>query len=58
MVEEENDAETNFQKVLHPQSIRPAREGDIPIRVKNSYTPNAPGTLISKARDKSKVLIS
>ncbi|KAI3811878.1 hypothetical protein L1987_16574 [Smallanthus sonchifolius] len=29
--------------VLHPQSMRPAREGDIPVRVKNSYNPNAPG---------------
>ncbi|KAJ9564234.1 hypothetical protein OSB04_000200 [Centaurea solstitialis] len=30
-------------QVLHPQSMRPAREGDIPVRVKNSYNPNAPG---------------
>ncbi|XP_020573913.1 aspartokinase 2, chloroplastic-like [Phalaenopsis equestris] len=29
--------------VLHPQSIRPARESDIPVRVKNSYNPQAPG---------------
>uniref|UniRef100_A0A804PPL9 Aspartate/glutamate/uridylate kinase domain-containing protein n=1 Tax=Zea mays TaxID=4577 RepID=A0A804PPL9_MAIZE len=34
-------------QVLHPQSMRPAREGDIPVRVKNSYNPKAPGTLIS-----------
>ncbi|KAL5666604.1 hypothetical protein ACJX0J_026712, partial [Zea mays] len=33
-------------QVLHPQSMRPAREGDIPVRVKNSYNPKAPGTLI------------
>ncbi|XP_010556239.2 PREDICTED: aspartokinase 1, chloroplastic [Tarenaya hassleriana] len=38
-------------QVLHPQSMRPAREGDIPVRVKNSYNPKAPGTIITKARD-------
>lgn len=35
--------------------MRPAREGDIPVRVKNSYNPNAPGTLITGNRDMSKV---
>jgi len=35
--------------------MRPAREGDIPVRVKNSYNPKAPGTLITKTRDMSKV---
>ncbi|KAG9129171.1 hypothetical protein Leryth_006449 [Lithospermum erythrorhizon] len=29
-------------QVLHPQSMRPAREGNIPVRVKNSYNPEAP----------------
>ena len=37
--------------------MRPAREGDIPVRVKNSYNPNAPGTLITRARDMSKVCV-
>ncbi|KAL6983046.1 Adenylate kinase isoenzyme 1 [Sarracenia purpurea var. burkii] len=41
-------------QVLHPQSMRPAREGDIPVRVKNSHNPKAPGTLITKSRDMSK----
>ncbi|KAJ4822718.1 Adenylate kinase 2, mitochondrial [Turnera subulata] len=45
-------------QVLHPQSMRPAREGDIPVRVKNSYNPNAPGTLITKARDMSKAVLT
>ncbi|KAK7395981.1 hypothetical protein VNO78_16637 [Psophocarpus tetragonolobus] len=45
-------------QVLHPQSMRPAREGDIPVRVKNSYNPKAPGTLIAKTRDMSKVLLT
>ncbi|XP_022748912.1 aspartokinase 1, chloroplastic-like [Durio zibethinus] len=45
-------------QVLHPQSMRPAREGDIPVRVKNSYNPEAPGTLITKARDMSKAVLT
>ncbi|KAE8720080.1 Aspartokinase 3 [Hibiscus syriacus] len=44
--------------VLHPQSMRPAREGDIPVRVKNSYNPNSPGTLITRNRDMSKVVLT
>lgn len=42
-------------QVLHPQSMRPAREGDVPVRVKNSYNPKAPGTLITRMRDMTKV---
>jgi hypothetical protein len=38
-------------------SMRPAREGDIPVRVKNSYNPKAPGTLITKQREMDKVCI-
>uniref|UniRef100_A0A0C9S660 aspartate kinase n=1 Tax=Wollemia nobilis TaxID=56998 RepID=A0A0C9S660_9CONI len=45
-------------QVLHPQSMRPAREGDVPVRVKNSYNPQAPGTLITKSRDMSKALLT
>lgn len=45
-------------QVLHPQSMRPAREGDVPVRVKNSYNPKAPGTLIKRARDMSEVLLT
>ncbi|XP_019189343.1 PREDICTED: aspartokinase 2, chloroplastic-like [Ipomoea nil] len=45
-------------QVLHPQSMRPAREGDIPVRVKNSYNPRAPGTIITKNRDMSEVLLT
>ncbi|KAI8541259.1 hypothetical protein RHMOL_Rhmol08G0047700 [Rhododendron molle] len=45
-------------QVLHPQSMRPAREGDIPVRVKNSYNPKAPGTLITGARDMSKAVLT
>ncbi|XP_061960970.1 aspartokinase 2, chloroplastic-like isoform X2 [Populus nigra] len=45
-------------QVLHPQSMRPAREGDIPVRVKNSYNSNAPGTLITRTRDMSKAVLT
>ncbi|KAH9617063.1 hypothetical protein KSS87_010282 [Heliosperma pusillum] len=45
-------------QVLHPQSMRPAREADVPVRVKNSYNPKAPGTLINRARDMSEVLLT
>ncbi|KMT07351.1 hypothetical protein BVRB_6g149770 isoform B [Beta vulgaris subsp. vulgaris] len=45
-------------QVLHPQSMRPAREGDVPVRVKNSYNPKAPGTLINRTRDMSEVLLT
>ncbi|HNX77256.1 MAG TPA: aspartate kinase [Candidatus Rifleibacterium sp.] len=33
-------------KVLHPRSILPAMAKNIPVRVKNSYNPAHPGTLI------------
>ncbi|XP_054781602.1 aspartokinase 2, chloroplastic-like isoform X2 [Prosopis cineraria] len=45
-------------QVLHPQSMRPAREGDIPVRVKNSYNPKAPGTVITKTRDMSEAVLT
>jgi len=35
-------------KILHPQSILPAMEKNIPVRVKNSYRPGEPGTIIRK----------
>jgi aspartate kinase len=33
-------------KILHPQSIIPAREKNIPVLLKNTFRPEAPGTLI------------
>lgn len=35
-------------KVLHPQSITPAMEGGIPVRVLNTFRPENPGTLITE----------
>src|SRR5438477_5108018 len=34
-------------KVLHPQTIMPAVDEDIPIRSKNTFAPDVPGTLIT-----------
>lgn len=36
-------------KVLHPKTIAPAVEREIPIRVKNTHNPSSPGTLITAA---------
>jgi aspartate kinase len=38
-------------KVLHPETIRPAIEGGIPVRILNSLRPQAPGTLIRPSAD-------
>ena len=35
-------------KVLYPPTIRPALERGIPIRIKNTFNPRSPGTLIVK----------
>ncbi|CAM6007541.1 unnamed protein product [Sphagnum balticum] len=40
-------------QVLHPESMRPAEAANIPVRVKNSYNPQSPGTLITRNRDMS-----
>lgn len=35
-------------KILHPTCVIPAEEAGIPIRLKNTFFPEAPGTLISE----------
>ena len=35
-------------KILHPSSIRPAKDENIPVRLKNTMSPQAQGTLISQ----------
>ncbi len=37
-------------KVLHPRTIEPVRRKHIPLKVKNSFDPNAPGTVIHHLR--------
>lgn len=44
-------------KVLHPMTIAPVVEQQIPITIKNSFNPEATGTYISKATEKSSQLI-
>jgi aspartate kinase len=36
-------------KILHPQTVMPAREGNIPVRLKNTINPESPGTLITSS---------
>ncbi len=33
-------------KVLHPKTMRPCVEGNIPLRIKNTFNPDHPGTVI------------
>lgn len=35
-------------KVLHPSSMRPVREKGIPVHLKNSFEPEAPGTVVDQ----------
>lgn len=37
-------------KILHPRTIEPVRQKHIPVRVKNSFDPKHPGTLIHHLR--------
>lgn len=45
-------------KVIHPPTIIPALEKNIPLLIKNSFNPEAAGTLISTAPSKSDSLIN
>jgi bifunctional aspartokinase / homoserine dehydrogenase 1 len=36
-------------KVIHPKTMMPAIENKIPIRIKNTFNPSHPGTIISNA---------
>lgn len=42
-------------KILHPSSVNPARATGIPVRLKNTMQPDAPGTLISKNTSSSEI---
>ncbi|MBE6516564.1 MAG: aspartate kinase [Thermoplasmata archaeon] len=44
-------------KVLHPRTIEPARMKHIPVKIKNSYRPENPGTLIHNFRKKRDALL-
>lgn len=38
-------------KILHPAAMQPAMRFNIPVRVKNSYNPSHPGTVIVESRE-------
>lgn len=40
-------------KILHPQSIRPAKDENIPVKLLNTMVPDAKGTTISEEADNS-----
>src|SRR5690606_4561434 len=42
-------------KILHPQSVFPARKYKIPVRLLNTMDPSAPGTLISDTSERGKI---
>ncbi len=37
-------------QVLHPIAMQPAQRRGVPVRVKNSYNPSCPGTIISNSK--------
>ena len=43
-------------QVLHPIAMQPALKSDIPVRVKNSYNPSAPGSVINKDGDPDRMI--
>jgi aspartokinase/homoserine dehydrogenase 1 len=40
-------------KVIYPPTIQPALQKGIPLRVRNTFAPDAPGSLIARQRDPS-----
>jgi aspartate kinase len=44
-------------KVLHPRAIEPAIRHGIPVRVKNTFHPDVPGTLVVKDQKLSKDIV-
>ena len=44
-------------KVVHPRTIRPVVERDIPLRVKNTFNPTHPGTLITAKSEPAATVI-
>ncbi len=41
-------------QVLHPRAMRPVMQDGIPLRIKNTFNPESPGTVIVKKRDLKK----
>jgi aspartate kinase len=45
-------------QVLHPIAMQPAMKYDVPVRVKNSYNPTAPGTVIRNSKEPNGNLVT
>jgi len=45
-------------QVLHPIAMYPAMQKNVPVRVKNSYNPTAPGTVIRKVNNSDRLVTS
>ena len=44
-------------KVIHPKTMLPAIEHNIPIRIKNTFNPSHPGTLISSSAPQTEQIV-
>ena len=44
-------------KVIHPKTMMPAIEKNIPIRIKNTFNPTHPGTLISRTTNSAERVV-
>jgi aspartate kinase len=44
-------------KVLHPRSVEPAMQKDLPVRVKNTFNPDHPGTLVLRKEHREKRVV-
>ncbi|MCS7132048.1 MAG: aspartate kinase [Hadesarchaea archaeon] len=44
-------------KVLHPKTIEPAMELDIPVRVRNAFNPSHPGTVIIRRPKRTREVV-
>ena len=45
-------------QVLHPIAMQPAQRRGVPVRVKNSYNPSSPGTIIAEEKSPENRLVS
>ncbi|AGK61431.1 aspartate kinase [Archaeoglobus sulfaticallidus PM70-1] len=44
-------------KILHPRAIEPVMRKEIPVRIKNTFNPDAEGTVIMKGADTTKDIV-
>jgi len=44
-------------KILHPRALEPVMEKKIPVRIKNTFNPEAPGTVISEGCESTKDIV-